>query len=101
MISHICVCEYTEGLVCVCVCVDVCPDRTHCLMHLASAKPIMKRMQNHATNDYCLTYTCMSHMSSYIYIMCMPYNFLWKSEGIQDVMKFEVHFTIGGQQGEH
>ena len=68
MISHICVCEYTEGLVCVCVCVDVCPDRTHCLMHLASPKPIMKRMQNHATNKYCLTYTCMPHMS-YMYVL--------------------------------
>ena len=64
---------------------DMCPDRTHCLMHLASPESSrkMNRTQNHPVNKYYLTYTCIPYMlymyPSYvvyvclIYPVCMPY----------------------------
>ena len=55
---------------------DVCPDRTHCLMHLASPKPIMKRTHNHATEQvlpYIYMYVSYVVYVCLIYLICIPY----------------------------
>ena len=48
----------------------------HCLMHLASPKPIMKRTQNHAICYHATTYMYVLYIL-YVYLICcicMPYN---------------------------
>ena len=59
---------------------DVCPNRTHCLMHLASPKSIMVRMQNHAMQSTSIAlhiHVCLICRICMPYIfMCMPYIYI-------------------------